>query len=38
MGAVLFDPGQLWGPRDCHVAGGLGAAVDLALSVAHSDR
>ena len=38
MGAVLFDPGQLWGPRDCHVADGLGAAVDLALSAARSDR
>ena len=28
MGAVLFDPGQLWGSRDCHVADGLGAAVE----------
>jgi len=32
MGAVLFDPGRLWGPRDCGVADGLGAAVDLALA------
>ncbi len=37
MGAVLFDPGQLWGPRDCRVADGLGAAVSLALS-ARADR
>ena len=32
MGAVLFDPGRLWGPRDCPVADGLDAAVSLALS------
>jgi HAD superfamily hydrolase (TIGR01509 family) len=34
MGAVLFDPGRLWGPRDCHMADGLGAAIDLALRAA----
>jgi putative hydrolase of the HAD superfamily len=31
MGAVLFDPGGFWGERDCPTAGGLCAAVDLAL-------
>lgn len=30
MGAVLFDPGGCWGQRDCRVASGLCAAVDLA--------
>ena len=38
MDAVLFDPGRLWGPRDCRVAGGLGAAVSHALGAARSDR
>ena len=38
MGAVLFDPGHLWGPRDCRVADGLGAAVDLALSAPRFDQ
>jgi HAD superfamily hydrolase (TIGR01509 family) len=32
LGAVLFDPGRLWGERDCPVATSLGAAVELALS------
>jgi FMN phosphatase YigB (HAD superfamily) len=32
MGAVLFDPGRVWGPRDCPVADGLRAAVALALA------
>jgi putative hydrolase of the HAD superfamily len=31
MGAVLFDPGGLWAPRDCPIAAGLTAAVELAL-------
>ena len=31
MGSVLFDPGRLWGPRDCAVADGLDAAVAMAL-------
>lgn len=31
MGAVLFDPGRLGGPRDCAVAGDLDAAVSMAL-------
>jgi FMN phosphatase YigB (HAD superfamily) len=31
LGAVLFDPGRLWGDRDCAVATGLCAAVDLVL-------
>lgn len=31
MRAVLFDPGGLWGERDCLVAPGLCAAVELAL-------
>ena len=38
MGAVLFDPGRLWGPRDCRVADGLASAVDLALSHGRPDR
>jgi FMN phosphatase YigB (HAD superfamily) len=29
--AVLFDPGRLWGERDCPIAIGLCAAVELAL-------
>jgi putative hydrolase of the HAD superfamily len=31
MDAVLFDPGRVWAERDCRVAAGLRAAVDLAL-------
>jgi HAD superfamily hydrolase (TIGR01509 family) len=31
MRGVLFDPGACWGARDCPVAAGLRAAVDLAL-------
>ncbi|HEY3187375.1 MAG TPA: HAD family hydrolase [Solirubrobacteraceae bacterium] len=31
LGAVLFDPGRVWGDRDCPVATGLGAAVDLVI-------
>ena len=38
MGAVLFDPGQLWGPRDCRVAHGLGAAIDHTLSATRADQ
>jgi len=30
LGAVLFDPGAVWGPRDCAVAAGLRAAVEQA--------
>jgi len=30
FGAVLFDPGGVWGPRDCVVAAGLRAAVEQA--------
>ena len=32
LGAVLFDPGRLWGERDCAIATGLYAAVEHALS------
>ena len=32
MGAVLFDPGLAWGPRDCPTARTLTDAVSLALS------
>jgi putative hydrolase of the HAD superfamily len=32
LGAVLFDPGGVWGPRDCTIASGLRAAVDQALN------
>ena len=32
LGAVLFDPGRVWGDRGCPVASGLGAAVELALA------
>jgi putative hydrolase of the HAD superfamily len=31
MRGVLFDPGDAWGRRDCRRAGGLCAAVELAL-------
>jgi putative hydrolase of the HAD superfamily len=31
LGAVLFDPGRVWGARDCAVATGLCAAVEQAL-------
>jgi putative hydrolase of the HAD superfamily len=31
MGAVLFDPGTVCGPRDCPIATSLGEAVALAL-------
>ncbi|HTK89418.1 MAG TPA: HAD hydrolase-like protein [Verrucomicrobiae bacterium] len=30
LGTVLFDPGGVWGPRDCVVAAGLRAAVEQA--------
>jgi HAD superfamily hydrolase (TIGR01509 family) len=33
MDAVLFDPGEVWGPRDCATAAGLCAASALALTV-----
>ena len=29
--AILLDPGELWGPRDCRVARGLAGAVALLL-------
>jgi putative hydrolase of the HAD superfamily len=32
LGAVLFDPGGMWGERDCAVATGLCAAIERALS------
>ena len=32
LGAVLFDPGGVWGPRDCRVATGLSAAVEQAAA------
>jgi FMN phosphatase YigB (HAD superfamily) len=32
LGAVLFDPGRVWGARDCPIATDLCAAVDHALS------
>jgi putative hydrolase of the HAD superfamily len=32
LGAVLFDPGRMWGERDCAVATGLCAAIEHALS------
>jgi putative hydrolase of the HAD superfamily len=38
MGAVLFDPGRLWGARDCPAAGGLSEAADLALDSASAGR
>jgi len=31
MGAVLFDPGRVWGAPDCPSARGLCVAVELAL-------
>jgi putative hydrolase of the HAD superfamily len=31
LGAVLFDPGRVWGERDCAVAASLQAAVEQAL-------
>src|SRR4029453_1093954 len=31
LGAVLFDPGRVWGARDCAIATGLWAAVGQAL-------
>jgi hypothetical protein len=29
---VLFDPGRVWGARDCAVAASLVAAVECALA------
>jgi len=29
---MLFDPGRLWGERDCPIATGLCAAVEHVLS------
>src|SRR4029450_1333329 len=34
LGAVLFDPGRVWGARDCAVATGLCAAVEQAVDQA----
>ena len=31
LGAVLFDPGRLWGERGCPVATGLCTAVEIVL-------
>jgi FMN phosphatase YigB (HAD superfamily) len=31
LGAVLFDPGRVWGERDCAIATGLCAAVEQAM-------
>jgi putative hydrolase of the HAD superfamily len=31
LGGVLFDPGRVWGARDCPIATGLCAAVEHAL-------
>lgn len=31
LGAVLFDPGRVWGARDCAIATGLYTAVEQAL-------
>lgn len=36
LDAVLFDPGRVWGARDCLVATGLSAAVEGALNRRHS--
>ena len=32
LGGVLFDPGRMWGARDCPIAIGLCAAVERAVS------
>ena len=32
LGAVLFDPGRVWGERDCAMVTTLQAAVDRALT------
>ena len=34
MGAMLFDPGGVWGTLDCAIAKGLGAAAESALQEA----
>ncbi|MGH7306125.1 MAG: hypothetical protein ACRELZ_22810 [Candidatus Rokuibacteriota bacterium] len=31
LGGVLFDPGRMWGARDCSTATGLCAAVEQAV-------
>jgi len=31
LGAMLFDPGRVWGERDCATATGLLAAVEYAV-------
>ena len=36
LDAVLFDPGRVWGPRDCPIATGLSDAVEGALNRRHS--
>jgi hypothetical protein len=33
LGAILLDPGGVWGEVDCPVARSLGEAVDLALNL-----
>ncbi len=38
LGAVLFDPGRVWGERDCAIATSLSAAVEHALSDAPGVR
>ena len=32
LGGVLFDPGRMWGARDCPIATGLCAAIEQAVS------
>ena len=36
LDAVLFDPGRVWGSRDCPIATGLSDAVEGALNRRHS--
>ena len=36
LGAVLFDPGGVWGTRDCPSAAGLGEAADRAIALSPS--
>ena len=38
LGAVLFDPGRVWGERDCAIATGLSAAVEHAQNTAQRVR
>ena len=36
LGAVLFDPGGVWGARDCPSASGLSEAADRATALSTS--